>query len=54
MNYTINAWWLIALIFIPFLLGLIIGVKVAIQKIYIKMLKKLDMDQIKKLMDENK
>lgn len=52
MNYSINAWWLIALVFIPFLLGIIIGVKVAVQKIYIKLLKKLDTEQIKKLMDE--
>ena len=52
MDYVINWGWLVALIFIPFLLGLVAGIKYTQQKITLKLLKKMSIDEFKKLMDE--
>lgn len=51
MIYQINEWWLICLIITPFVLGLLSGIRVAKQKITMKLLKTLSIDEFKKLMD---
>jgi len=51
MEYVINWGWLIALAVLPFLAGIMIGVTYAREKMTMKILKKLDVDEIKKLLE---
>jgi len=51
--YEINAWWLILLVFTPFVLGLLVGLNRAKSIMVEMMLKKLDIDQIEKLMEDD-
>lgn len=52
MIYQINGWWLILLIITPFILGILVGLRVMKQKIIMKLLKKLSINEFEKLMDE--
>jgi hypothetical protein len=52
MDYPISGGWLIALVFIPFLFGLLLGIKNTRARIMLKLLKKLDENEIKKLLDD--
>jgi len=51
MEYVINWSWLIALIFIPFVLGILVGIRVSRAKMTMKLLQRLDVEEVKKLMD---
>jgi uncharacterized protein YneF (UPF0154 family) len=52
MQYTIDTWWLILLVFTPFVLGLLIGIyrtKIFVMEM---LLKKMDINELEKLLDE--
>jgi len=53
MQVTINEWLLIALIAFPFLTGYFTAIKLMKTKIILKLLKKLDPKEFKKLLDDN-
>jgi len=52
MQYTIDTWWLILLVFTPFVLGLLIGIYKT--KIFVMemLLKKMDINELEKLLDD--
>jgi len=52
MIYQINGFWLILLIMTPFILGILVGLRVMKQKIIMMLLKKLSINEFEKLMDE--
>lgn len=52
MDYVINTWWLILLIFSSFTLGMISGLKVMKEKITMKLLKEMNIEEIKRLMEK--
>lgn len=52
MLYQINEWWLICLVIAPFILGLLSGIRVTKQKIIMKLLKTIDINEFEKLMDK--
>jgi hypothetical protein len=51
MIYEIGIFWIIPLIMCPFFLGILTGVKTARQRIMIKLLKKMDLEELQKLLD---
>jgi len=52
MDYVIGIWWIIPLIFVPFILGLLTGLNVMREKITTKLLESMSIDEFKKLLDE--
>lgn len=53
MMLEIDYMWLIPLIFIPFILGLLAGLRTMKQKMTIHLLEKLSIEEFEKLMDVN-
>jgi len=52
MDYTINGGWLAALVFVPFILGLLSGIRVTKQKIKMKLMRELPSDIFQKYLVE--
>ena len=53
MYYTVTEWQIAGLVIIPFLLGLIVGVKWAFDRAIIKFMKHLDIDSLNKLFGDD-
>jgi hypothetical protein len=52
MLYCINEWWLILLVFTPFILGLLTGISHTYRKFLMKAMKKLPLEEFNKLVDD--
>jgi hypothetical protein len=46
--------WLVPLVFVPFILGLLVGLRVMKQKIQMYLMKKLSVEEIRKIFGEKK
>jgi hypothetical protein len=46
-NYVISGWMLVALVILPFLFGLLYGMRVAHKRFIVKLVKEMDSDKLK-------
>ena len=53
MTLEIDYMWLVALIFVPFILGLLAGLRSMKQKMTMHLLQKLSIEEFEKLMESN-
>jgi len=51
MIYEFEAMWIIPIILTPFFLGLLTGIRIAKQKITMKLLEKMGIEEFEKLME---
>lgn len=50
--YTIETWTLVALVVLPFILGVLVGIRIAYQKIVLKIIKTMPEDELNDFLED--